>query len=199
MDLQQEWQNMSAEIDSKNIHVNTTADFESNQPHHLLNDVYFKLKWKLRWLRIIDIPILVAALIFRGDLQYVLIAVFLAYEVTRYFMVKELNKIKGVVDYSLNTKQVLEENLAALTNILKIENVFGYIFIPLSVPLGSLVYKLYRYHSFENAFNHFSFSHIIPYIIISVGLIFLAKKMNNFIFKQPIIDLKSKIDQLAHE
>ena len=199
MDLQQEWQNMSAEINTKNNDLHNISNLESNRSQELLNDVYFKLKWKLRWLRIIDIPILVAALIFRGDLQYVLIAVFLAYEITRYFMAKELNKIKGVIDYSLNTKQVLEENLAALTSILKIENLFGYIFIPISVPLGSLIYKLYRFETFGSAFNQFNFSHLIPFIVISVGLIFLAKKMNNLIFKQPIIDLKTKIKELAHQ
>lgn len=199
MNLQQEWQNMSAEINTKNNDLHEISNLESNRPQELLNDVYFKLKWKLRWLRIIDLPILAAALVFRGDLQLVLIAIFLTYEITRYFMVVQLDKIKGVVDYSLNTKQVLEENLAALTSILKIENIFGYIFIPISVPLGSLIYKLYRFESFENAFNQFSLSHLIPFILISVGLIFLAKKMNNLIFKQPILDLKTKIEELAQD
>jgi hypothetical protein len=198
MDLQQEWQNMNTEIASKNKEQHTWKVQLDAKSNSLMQSLLFKLKWKLRWIRIIDLPILAIALFLKGDIQLLLIGFFLSYELFRVFAMREFNKIKTGVDYGSTTIQVLENNVKAITTLLKIENIFGYIFLPITAPLGAFSAKLYRHHTFENAFNHMSISHLLPFILISIALIWVAKKMNNSIFKAPIKELESKIEELKN-
>lgn len=192
MDLQQEWKNFSLEMASKE-HFSLN-ECRQEKPNNLLSDVFFKLKWKLRWVRIIDLPVLALALLAKGDLQLVLLFFFLSYEICRWLMIKHLNKIKAVVDYSLNTKQVLEENFLALTSILRIENLFGYIFIPITGPIGFIAAKLYRYQTFEKIFDLPNFPlQLALCVLAGIPLIFLAKKANNYLFSAHINDLKNKM------
>ncbi|WP_379089542.1 hypothetical protein [Pedobacter sp. UC225_65] len=150
IDLQQEWQNMSAEIVSTQQNDSSSSIQLDAQSHGLLQSLLFKLKWKLRWIRIIDIPLLIIAFLAKGDLQIVLLVLFATYEIFRMLAVNQFNKIKTGVDYNANTKQLLIANLKAIKSILRIENIYGYIFLPLSGPIGLLVYKLYVHKSFEN-------------------------------------------------
>lgn len=194
MDLQQEWQKMSSEIVSKETLPLLSENNKQQKSNHLLDDLKFKLKWKLRWIRIIDIPILLFALLTKGDLQLVLIGFFLSYEICRWLMIGQLNKFKAVVDYSLNTKQVLEETLASLTQILKVENIFGYIFLPITGPIGLMAAKLYHHQTFENVFNLPNvYLQLAISILVSIPILLLAKKANNYLFEARIKELKSKI------
>lgn len=200
MDLQQEWQNMSIEINTKDIKKDFTPDFKVMQSANLLEDVFHKLKWKLRWLRIIDLPVLVAALFLKGNVQIVLVFVFFAYEITRYLMLSHLTKIKLVVDYSLCTTQVLKDYLNALKAILRIEKIFGYIVLPISAPTGLIVVKLYLHNTFYNIFLLPNFTiQLLVACLIGIPLILIANKMNNRLFAKPINDLNLKIKALARE
>ncbi len=50
IDLQQEWQNMSAEIISTQQNDFSSSIQLDAQSHGLLQSLLFKLKWKLRWI-----------------------------------------------------------------------------------------------------------------------------------------------------
>ena len=65
MDLQQEWQQMSAEVLAAKQNELVSKFNLDSQSKNLLQDLTFKLKWKLRWIRIIDLPILALALFCR--------------------------------------------------------------------------------------------------------------------------------------
>lgn len=197
MDLEQEWKNLSVEFNSevdKTTIANITID---EQSHSLLQDLLFKLKWKLRWIRIIDVPILIMAFFAKGDLKYLLIFSFITYEIFRAMGVNDLNKIKTSVDYNTNTKQVLIDNLAAIKRMLRGEIIYGYIFIPLAGPTGLLAYRLYVHQTFEKVFNlpHF-FLHAALLSLIGIPLIYVAKKMNDSIFSAPLKNLNEKIKSL---
>lgn len=198
MDLQQEWQNMNAEIAVQNKELYTSSIQLDAESHSLLQELLFKLKWKLRWIRIIDIPILIAALFTTGDLQLTLITIFFTYEVGGAFGRNDFNKIKTGVDYSSTTKEVLEENFKAITKILKGEKVWSYIFLPLSGPMGLIVYKLTGDNSFKNLLQSSDFLMLLGgLVLIGIPFIFLGQKMNNRLFAAHLKSLKSKINELS--
>ncbi|RYE32178.1 MAG: hypothetical protein EOP48_31155 [Sphingobacteriales bacterium] len=93
MDLQQEWQNLNAEMIDKDLTQIASIQLDAKS-HSLMQDLMLKLKWKLRWIRILDLPILAGALFFRGDFQILLLTIFLTYELFMVFGVMEFNKIK---------------------------------------------------------------------------------------------------------
>lgn len=199
MDLQQEWQNMNAEIITKNKDLKISEITLDTKSKSLMSSLLFKLKWKLRWIRIIDLPVLALAFFLKGDIQILLISFFLSYEIFRVFAVKEFNKIKDSIDYGSTTKEVLENNLKAIKKILRIENIFGYIFLPTSAPFGLLFFKLYRYNSFKNAFNNIEPYQLFLMFLLGILLIWVGKKMNDSIFKNPIKDLERKISGFSEE
>lgn len=198
MDLQQEWQNMNTEIAAKDKQKNNWDIQLDAESHSLMQDLLFKLKWKLRWVRIIDVPILIAALFTKGDLQLTLITIFLTYEIAGALGRYDFNKIKTGVDYSSNTLQVLTQNFNAISKILKGERIWGYIFLPLSGPTGLLVYKLTVDNNLENLVNSSQFILLMCLLtLIGLPFMFLANKMNNNLFSKHLNDLQKKIEQLA--
>lgn len=200
MDLQQEWQNMSAELISSEQSTEVSKFNLDAQSKDLLQDLIFKLKWKLRWVRIIDLPILAIALFADSDLKILLLGVFVLYEASRWFGAKEFQKIKTAVDYTSSTKEVLENNLNAITKLLRVEQIWGYITAPIVGPIGFLCYKLTVHGSFAKVFE-------LPNIYMHLGLlmplgilmIVLGNLMNNSIFKKQIESLKAKIAEFSNE
>jgi len=197
MDLQQEWKNLNTEMINNDSTQISSIRLDAKS-HSLIQDLIFKLKWKLRWIRIIDLPILAVALFIRGDLQILLLIIFITYEAFRAFGVVAFNKIKTGVDYTSSTKQVLETNLKAVRRILRVENIYGFIFIPLSGPTGLLAYLLYKHQSFEQVVQRPNFFLQMSLMaLISIPLIYLGRRMNNSIFSSQIKDLNKKIGELS--
>lgn len=198
MNLDQEWQNLSAELNTKSEKLDVTKISIDKESNTLLQNLLFKLKWKLRWIRIIDIPLLVMAFIVKGDLKYLLIFVFITYETFRAFGMIKFRKIKTGIDYNANTKEVLINNYSAIKEILRGETIYGYIFLPLAGPTGLLAYKLFVNQSFEKVISLPSiFYQLAAVALIGIPFIFMAKKMNDSIFKKPLNDLKNKIRELS--
>ncbi|MHC8949172.1 hypothetical protein [Sphingobacterium hungaricum] len=199
MDLLKEWQNMSAEMltTAQSEEVSKfTLDVQSKD---ILQDLLYKLKWKFRWIRIIDLPILVAAVFSETDLKILLLAIFAGYELFYWLGKKEFNKIKTSVDYTSNTKNVLENNLHAISKILYLENVWGYITAPLAAPIGFLCYKLYVHKSFETVFELPNiYLHLCLLVPLGLLVIVLGNLMNRSIFKKQIENLNEKIKELSH-
>jgi len=198
MDLQQEWKNMSAEM-LMAPQSEMVSKFKLDVPSKdLLQDLIFKLKWKLRWVRIIDLPILLIALFADGDLKILLLSVFLLYEVFRYFGAREFQKIRTGVDYTSSTKEVLENNLKAISKILAIENIWGYVTAPIAGPIGFLCYKLTIHYSFANVFELPNiYLHLVLLAPLGILIIVLGNLMNRSIFKKQIENLKLKIEELS--
>ena len=200
MDLQQEWQNMNAEIVAKDKEQSNWAIQLDGESHSLMQSLLFKLKWKLRWIRIIDVPILVAALFTKGDLQITLILMFITYEVAGAFGRNDFKKIKTGVDFNSNTKQVLVQNYNAINRILRGERIWGYIFLPLSGPTGLLIYRLTMDNNFNNLMNSSRFILLLCALsLVGLPFLFLAQKMNNNLFSKHIKELEEKINQLSEE
>ncbi|TKB99802.1 hypothetical protein [Pedobacter cryotolerans] len=197
MDLQQEWQNMNVEFTAKD-QTPAIATFKfDTRSHSLLGDILFKLKWKLRWIRIINIQMLIAALFVKNDLQFLLIAVFITYEMCRFFGQREFQKIKTAIDFNSTTKQVLADNLKSIQRILRMENLFGYAFLPIIGPIGWIAYKLYVHQNLETVIGLPNLSWQLFFcMLFSIPFIFIAQKMNDSIFKEPIKALESKIEEL---
>lgn len=197
MDLQQEWQYLNAELLNKEAAVIETYRLDIRS-HSLIGDILFKLKWKLRWIRIINIPMLIAALFIKNDLQFLLIAVFITYEMCRFFGLREFQKIKTAIDFNSTTKQVLEDNLKSIQRILRMENLFGYVFLPISGPIGWVAYKLYVYGDIATVISLQNLSwQLFICMLVGIPFIFIAQKMNDSIFKTPIKELESKILALS--
>ncbi|RZJ80814.1 MAG: hypothetical protein EOO47_06385 [Flavobacterium sp.] len=198
MDLEQEWQNMSAEMEVA-PQAEVVSKFKLDaQSKDLLQDLLFKLKWKLRWIRIIDLPILVIALFANTDLKILLLCVFVLYEVFRWLAMKEFQKIKTAIDYTSSTKDVLEINFKAITKILTIENIWGYLTAPIAGPIGFLCYKLTVHQSFANVFKLPNiFMHLGLLIPLGILIIFLGNLMNRSIFKNQLQNLETKINELS--
>jgi hypothetical protein len=197
MDLQQEWQYLNAEL----LHKKEAAIIETfrldHRSHSLLGDILFKLKWKLRWIRIINIPMLIAALFIKNDLQFLLIAVFITYEMCRFFGQREFQKIKTAIDFNSTTKQVLADNLKSIQRILRMENLFGYAFLPISGPIGWLAYKLYLHQDINTVINLPNLSwQLFLCMLVGIPFIFIAQKMNDSIFKEPLSALEIKLKEL---
>lgn len=196
MDLQQEWLHLSEEMALTDKDRYQPSKFPP-QSGNVLSNVIFKLKWKLRWIRIINLPVLIAALFLKGDLQTLLIAFFVIYESFYWIALHQFNNIKTSVDYTSTTKVVLENNLKAIKSILNIENLFGYIFIPIAGPTGWLAAKLVVHHDFERVFKLPNFTmQIIITTLIGLPLILLAKKINQRLFSTHLRQLKIKIQEL---
>ncbi|MCS3555440.1 MULTISPECIES: hypothetical protein [unclassified Sphingobacterium] len=198
MDLQQEWRNMSTEMMTTPQSEEISKFTITGESQDILQDLLFKLKWKFRWIRIIDLPILAFALFSERDLKILLIGVVILYEIFRWFGLKEFKKIKTSVDYSSSTKQVLENNLKAISKILFLENIWGYITAPIAAPIGFLCYKLTVHKSFSSVFELPNmFLYIILLIPLGILIIILGNLMNRSIFKEQIEDLRQKIKEIS--
>jgi len=197
MNLEQEWQNLSGEFNSRVDKIDISNITIDEKSHSLLQDLLFKLKWKLRWIRIIDLPILAMAFFIKGDLKFLLLFVFITYEISRALGVNSFRKIKTGIDYNANTRQVLSDNLKAIKRILRGETIYGYIFLPLAGPTGWLAYKLYIHETFEKVFSlpHF-FIQMVLLMLVGIPFIYIGKKMNDSIFAKPLKELNEKINGL---
>lgn len=106
---------------------------------------------------------------------------------------KEFNKIKTTVDYTSDTKNVLENNLCAISKILYLEKIWGYLIAPLAGPIGFLCYKLYVHKSFETVFALPNiYLHLALLIPLGIFIIVLGNIMNRSLFKEQIANLNEK-------
>jgi len=197
MNLEQEWQNLGVEFNSKANQIDTAKLTIDEKAHSLLQELIFKLKWKLRWIRIIDLPLLVLAIFAKSDLKILLLLIVITYEICRALGIRHFNKIKTAVDYNANTRQVLIDNFEAIKKILRGETIFGYIFLPLAGPIGLMAYRLYIHQTFEKVIQlpHF-FLQIGLLALVGIPFIWLTKRMNNSIFNKPLKQLNDKINDL---
>ncbi|MEJ5089927.1 hypothetical protein GEO21_07790 [Sphingobacterium faecium] len=200
MDLQQEWRNMSSEMVTSSQNKEVSKFTITGQSKDLLQDLLFKLKWKFRWIRIIDLPILVIAMFSERDLKILLLSVVVLYEVFRWFGLREFHKIRTSVDYTSNTKEVLERNLKTILKILSLENIWGYIIAPIAAPIGFLCYKLTIHKSFTRVLE-LPDTYMYLAILIPVGIliIILGNLMNRSIFKKQIENLRQKIKEVSYQ
>lgn len=200
MNLDLEWKKLSDEINLQAQKELMPPTIIEGQSYSLLKILRIKLTWKLRWIRVIDLPVLACALFVRGDLQLMLLVIFACFEIARIASVYEFKKIKTEIDYTSTTQQVLRDNLKAIKNFLKIEQIWGYVFLPLAAPAGFVLYRLMIHKNFETIFSDPNIWYqLAAYMLIGFPAILITRKMNNHLFAEHIKDLTAKIHQLSTE
>lgn len=196
MNLQQEWHQLNAELNQQYQDQSWEIQLDEKS-HNLMQSLLFKLKWKLRWIRIIDIPILIAAFLTEGDLRLVLIGIFLVYEIAGFAVRFQFRKIKTAVDYGSNTKKVINDNYLAIRKILGGETLWAYIFIPVAGPIGHIVFRLTKTNDLIQIFQSQKIlMHLFVSVLVSIPFIFIGKRMNDSIFKKPLEELNEKLMDL---
>lgn len=198
MDLHKEWRNMSQLL------VNdTTNKFNQNLSlpkltNNALEEIREKLKWKLTWIRVINVPILCVVFFLHGDLQILLFIIFVFYEIFRTLAFLEYRKINKAVDYNTSTRQVLQHHYNAINKFLLVERVWSYVILPLSAPAGFLLYKLTINNNIEQiADDQFFIYQLLVISLIGLPLIYFSKISNQKLFSKHLKSLKIKIDEIG--
>lgn len=197
MDLQKEWDNMSEllMVDTNNQNTQKMGMIKSS--HNVIAQIRLKLKWKLAWIRVIDVPILITAFFVEGDLQKLLFVVFVIYEIFRALAMREYRKIKGEIAFDTSTKLVLLEHYYAISKILRIERIWGYLMIPLSAPIGFIIFKLIdNNHIMQIIESPFFIYKILLVSLIGLPILFLVEKANKKLFSKHLESLQLKIDEM---
>jgi len=189
---------MSSELDTHVEDVKLTNGTFDDKSAGLFQSLLFKLKWKLRWIRIIDLPLLAAAFFVRGDLQILLVTLFLIYEITRAVLMHHYVKIDTNVDYTSTTQKVLTEHITAIKKILKFELIWSFSFLPLAAPAGFLVYKLAIFHTFLQVSERPGFWYqILLCALIGIPAIALTIKINNRAFGAYVRKMELKVEEMS--
>ncbi len=197
MDLQKEWDNMSELLMVDTPYQSTQKTGEINSSNNVIAQIRLKLKWKLAWLRVIDVPILITAFFVEGDLQKLLFIVFVIYEIFRALAMLEYRKIKGEIAFDTSTKQVLIQHYYAISKILRIERIWGYLMIPLSAPIGFIIFKLVENNNIMQIIQSpFFIYKILLVSLIGLPTLFLVEKANKKLFSKHLKSLQLKIDEM---
>src|SRR5476651_2524897 len=132
MDLQQEWENMGIEFIGHS--ASYTVDYNSirKESKGLFETLVKNLNYKMTWIRVISIPVLIGAFFAAVPLKYLLLAVFVVYEIGRILSMRSLKKINTQIDYTDITRSLLTKQIAVMKQVLRIEKIWGAIFIPLA-------------------------------------------------------------------
>lgn len=197
MDLQKDWDNMSELLMVDTPYQSTQKKGEIKSSNNVIAQIRLKLKWKLAWLRVIDVPILITAFFVEGDLQKLLFIVFVIYEIFRALSMREYRKNKGDIAFDTSTKQVLIQHYNAISKILRIERVWGYLMIPLSAPIGFIIFKLIENNNIMQIIESpFFIYKILLVSLIGLPTLFLVEKANKKLFSMHLRSLQLKIDEM---
>jgi hypothetical protein len=197
MDLQNEWNNMSNELTDNSTEFALSKDTIRNESKSLYETLLRNLRYKLAWIRVISVPALALTLFTNGALQYLLIGIFLVYELARIGMVRKMKHMPSHIDYTNVTKSMLMQQLQLVKEILNAEKVWGYVFIPLAGPVGFIAYYLFKFKTIDGILSHPHLIYFIPVFIIAAILgIKMAGKMNDYAFAKHINKLNENLEAL---
>lgn len=198
MDLQNEWENMNEELTVREASSGITANAVQQESKGLYETLRKNLGYKLMWIRIISVPMLIGAFFTSGGLQYLLVGEFLIYEIGRILMMRKLKHMPPGLDYAEVTKSMLVRQLELVNDILKAERIWGFIFIPLSAPIGLIAYQLFAH---QDVSALYAGPHALLYLALVIGFaligLVMAKKMNDIAFSKHIKKLTENIGQMS--
>lgn len=197
MDLQSEWNNMNEELKVTTASPAIDKSMLQKESKGLYETLRKNLGYKLMWIRILSVPMLAGAFFAEGGLRYLLIGAFLVYEIARMLMVHKLKHMPPGLDYSEVTKPMLSRQLQMVKDMLNAEQLWGYLFIPLSTPAGLIAYQLFAGKELSALYTgpHFLLYVVMCIVFAGLGLI-MAKKMNAIAFSGHIKRLAENIEQM---
>lgn len=154
------------------------------------------LQIKMRWVRAIALSCFLGFVFIQGEIRLWLFSMFLIYEAGRYLMLYKLKALKDV-DYTRVTSEVLHAQLHTVKQALKVEQIWGYLIIPISGPFGLIAVNIYKGKSFSMVMGQPNMIYILcGLFLLSLPLIWLAGKMNHIAFGKYIQKLQDNIMQI---
>lgn len=197
MDLQQEWDNMGIEFTDHSAPY--TIDYNSirKESKGLFETLIKNLNHKMTWIRVMSIPVLIGAFFAAAPLKYLLIAVFVVYEIGRMLSIRSIKKINTQIDYAAITRTMLTQQIAIIKQVLRIEKIWGAIFIPLAAPVGYIGSRLMQHKNRWDIWHQWAPGYIIGGWLILIALCFLlANWMNKIAFGNYLQKLNNQLAQL---
>jgi hypothetical protein len=197
MDLQQEWENMSAEFIDHS--ASYTVDYNSirKESKGLFETMVKNLNHKMTWIRVISIPVLIGAFFAAAPLKYLLLTVFMVYEIGRMLSMRSLKKINTQINYTAITRTLLTQQIAVMKQVLWIEKIWGAIFIPLAAPVGYLASQLMQHKNIFAIWHQWEPVYIITgWLALTATGFLLAGWMNKIAFGKYLKKLNDQITQL---
>lgn len=195
MNLQEEWNALNDQIllkaDTRNAPGIQQIKAESGD---VLQRIKKMLKIKMLWARGIALAAFLGFICTHGEIRYWLLGMFLVYESGRYLTIRKTKALRKDVDFSQVTREVLTSQLNLVKQALRIEQIWGYLFIPLSGPFGLMISHLAHGKSFHAILAQPKQIYIlIGLALLGIPLIFLAEKMNKTLFSSYISKLQENI------
>lgn len=201
MDLLNEWNNMNKEvITNSEAELAADAQFVKAESTDVLSLIKKHMRGKLIWGRVLSVPPLIGSIFAEAPLKYWLLAFFLAYELLRFLMLRQLKGINYEGNYTEPVKSVLEEQLDIIKKTLRIERIWGYFVVPMAGPAGYIIGSLIRGKSFAVVLESLMSSYTLPVLLLlGIPLIYLAEKMNKFAFGKHIDKLNAHLKAIESE
>lgn len=199
MDLQKEWETLSNEFTANQNDKFIINNEIRKESKGIYETMYRNLTYKMMFLRVFSVTALVLSILSTGTLRYFFIAFFIAYEAARILMIHLMKKLPSKIDYNEMTKDVLSILLSVIKRILKLERLWGYIFIPLAGPAGLIMARLFSGRSLSDIINSPDFIyHILICLLIAPVAVILAGKMNKYAFSKHLFKISENLRQLEN-
>jgi hypothetical protein len=199
MNLQEEWNMMSEEI---NLKGDLLPSVDKAAVRADANNVLRNLKRNLRikgwWGMAIATAALIGFIVVSGEAKYWLLGVFVVYGIIPYVLMgKSLSLSRRDIDLSQATVGVLSDQAKVIKAVLRGDRIWEYIVIPLYGPCGLITSSLLLGNTLEGIFSATPL--IIIMVICLVGGIPLARwsvKMNYRVFGKYLEKLEDNITVL---
>ncbi|HKG07329.1 MAG TPA: hypothetical protein VKB19_12755 [Pedobacter sp.] len=198
MDLQQEWNNMNNELSNQSqSFAPDKIEIQKSSKNAYMN-LLKMFRAKLNWITALSLPMLVGAIFAEGLLKYLLLAMFVCYQLLRIVMSRKMNQLPNYIDYTSVTKNFIATQLDSMRTLLLQEKIWGYCFGPLAVPFSYMCLKAYQYKSFDQIVAH---EPNMLYIMLGLALFvfpinYLAEKATKKAFGNDIEKLTGHLEVL---
>lgn len=197
MDLEKQWQELSEEFKVNQTDEFITQSEIKKESKGIFETLYKNLNYKLMYIRIFSLISLVLSILTSGTLRYFLIGFFIAYELGRITVSQLIKSLPSSPDYDKVTKELLTTQLTIIKRILKIEQLWGFIFIPLSGISGLIIYQLLLGKTFTTIIYAPNFIYkLLLCLFLSFGAIMLACKLNKIAFSKQLSKITENLSDL---
>lgn len=198
MDLLQEWNDMNGELADKSqlLSADITSVQKSSKSVYL--NLLKNLNAKMIWIRVLSIPMLLGAFFTIGLLQYLLVGMFISYELGRMFMIRQIKKLPNYIDYSTVTKDMIAFQIKLINKALKIERIWAWFFGPFAGPLGYMAVLAFKYKTVDQIIMN---NPNLLYVLLGLALLvfpinYLGNMMNKYAFAKDVERLSANLKEL---
>jgi hypothetical protein len=192
MDLQQEWNNMNSELSNQNESFTPDKIEIQKSSKNAYMNLLMMFRAKLNWITALSLPMLIGAVFAAGLLKYLLLAMFICYQLLRIVMSRRISQLPNHIDYTSVTNDFISVQLTSMRTLLYQERVWGYLFGPLAVPFSYMCLKAYQYKTFDQIVAHEP-----DMLYIMLGLALFVFPINYFAGKATKKAFGTSMDRLA--